>query len=67
MYNRSFVVCDRCKREFRPGVILNCHHEAVNKHFGEHICMYCCMKCKHHIKHVSPCAVSCGYKEDNHE
>ena len=51
------IMCDRCKRLFHSYTVAKCKHEAVNKHYGENICMYCCMKCKHHEKVV--CGVVC--------
>ena len=48
--NEPYIMCDRCKRLFNFYSVAKCKHAAVNQHFGEHICMYCCMKCKHHSK-----------------
>lgn len=42
--------CSHCKREFHDCAVRKCPHPSVNKHFGTDICVYCCMKCKHHIK-----------------
>jgi len=45
-----YTMCDRCKRLYHSYTVANCKHEAVNKHYGQHICLYCCMRCKHHKK-----------------
>ena len=40
------IVCEACKRKFYDSLIRVCP-----KKDGEHrICLYCCMKCKHHYK-----------------
>ena len=46
--NEPFIMCDRCKRLYRSLAVAQCNHTAVNQHYGNHICMYCCRKCKHH-------------------
>ena len=56
----SFIMCDRCKRLFNSYSVANCNHTAVNQHFGNHICMYCCMKCKHHKKIPNCGAIGCN-------
>lgn len=62
------IRCDKCGRLLRPCTIANCKHPAVNKVFGEHICMYCCRKCKFHIlltiKEHGLGGVKCGYNEE---
>ena len=58
------ILCARCKRLFYPCAVAHCPHPAVNEHFGERICMYCCMKCKHHKKITNPGGVTCGYGGD---
>ena len=57
------ITCDRCKRDYNPVTVRTCKHPSVIKHFGTHVCMYCCRKCKFHIKNGA--AVMCGYKEEN--
>ena len=56
-----FAFCNRCKRQHTALAVAHCKHPAVNKHFGEHICMYCCMKCKFHVKVTNPCGITCSY------
>lgn len=53
------IMCNRCKRLFNSYSVAKCNHEAVNKHYGNRICMYCCMKCKHHKKITNPGGVTC--------
>ena len=55
--NELYTMCDRCKRLFHSYAVANCKHEAVNKYYGQHICVYCCKKCKHHEKVI--CGVRC--------
>lgn len=61
------MLCSRCKRLFYSSAVATCPHPGVNQCFGEHICMYCCMKCKHHIKNKIPHGVKCGYGGDINE
>ena len=65
---KPHVRCDKCGRAFAECVVANCKHPAVNQVFGTHICMYCCIGCKFHIrltveKH-GMCGVQCGYNEE---
>jgi hypothetical protein len=50
MAKEDVIKCDRCNRLFHSYSVAHCTHEAVNKYYGKRICMYCCMKCKHHTK-----------------
>lgn len=59
--SENYIMCDRCKRRLHVISVARCRHPAVNQHFGEHVCMYCCMKCKYHIKNYNPHSISCGY------
>lgn len=55
------ITCGRCKRLFYSFSVAKCPHPTVNKYFGQHICIYCCSKCKHHIKFEHHGGVACGY------
>ena len=58
------MLCSRCKRLFNSCVVGQCPHPAVNQCYGDHICMYCCLKCKHHKKIKSIGGITCGYGGD---
>ena len=38
--------CGKCHNEFYELQIRKCPHEAVNRQYGNYICVYCCKKCK---------------------
>ena len=58
----KYVVCGRCRRERHSFSALRCKHPAVRRTYGEcHICMYCCMTCKHHVKGEWG-GIRCGYE-----
>lgn len=59
----SVVVCDRCRRAFRDSIVRHCPDKAVNKYLGEHICIYCCKRCKHHTTVPYCGAIGCEYTE----
>lgn len=66
--NDYFTTCNRCKRTYHSISVAHCRHPTINQYIGKHICMYCCAKCKHHIKNNNPHSISCGYiGGDNHE
>lgn len=46
------VRCDRCGYIYRKSGLRKCRHEAVIAKYGENICRYCCMKCKHVDKSI---------------
>lgn len=58
--NDYFTTCDRCKRTYHSISVARCRHPTVNQHIGEHICVYCCMKCKHHKKIPNCGAIGCN-------
>ena len=60
MNNEYTVMCDRCKRLYHSIAVANCKHEVVNQYYGEHICVYCCKKCKHHTKFPNCGAIGCN-------
>nr|DAY59803.1 MAG TPA: hypothetical protein [Caudoviricetes sp.] len=44
---RNYLMCDRCGFKYDEiSVRQKCPHPAVNRKFGEHICVCCCQKCK---------------------
>ena len=57
MAKENLTMCDRCKRIFHSYTVAKCKHKTVNEHYGQNICMYCCMRCKHHEKVY--CGVRC--------
>lgn len=66
MADERYTRCDRCKREYRTISVSTCPHPKVNQYLGNHICVYCCKRCKHHID--VPWALKCGYiGGDNNE
>ena len=62
------VACDKCGEERPRCSIAKCPHPAVNRVFGENVCMYCCRKCKFHIrltvKEHGLNGVQCGYGKE---
>ena len=54
------LTCARCGYTFASTVVRKCPHEAVNRLLGEHICIYCCKKCKFHTKQPFCGAVGCS-------
>jgi len=63
--DENFSQCDRCKRTFRSISVAHCRHPTVNQHIGNHICIYCCMKCKHHKKMPNCGAIGCNLTLNN--
>jgi hypothetical protein len=44
---KNYLMCDRCCFKYDEiSVRKKCPHPAVNRRYGERICMYCCQKCK---------------------
>ena len=64
MFGKTYR-CDKCGRICADNIVATCEHPAVNRVFGNHICMYCCRKCKHHylltVKEYGFCGVQCRY------
>ena len=60
------IRCRKCGRLCADCLVRACKHPTVKAVFGEHICMYCCLKCKFHIRLTinehGLCGVKCGYK-----
>lgn len=71
MKENYFTTCDRCKRTFHTISVARCRHPTVKQHYGANICLYCCMKCKHHYKAETFDAIGCNLTlncgGDNHE
>lgn len=42
-----FLTCSKCSRPYEDYSVRHCKHRAVNKAYGEYICVYCCRKCKY--------------------
>lgn len=55
-----YIKCDKCKQEYTQISVRRCPHSAVNRRFGEHICVCCCQKCKF-SERVSG-GLACDYK-----
>ena len=43
---RNYLMCDRCGFKYDEISVRKCPHPAVNRKFGEYICVCCCQKCK---------------------
>ncbi len=43
----SVVKCAKCKHNYGQLQIRKCAHPAVNRQYGEYICVYCCKNCLH--------------------
>lgn len=50
MKNSRISHCDKCGRNWYQSLVGTCHHPAVNKVYGENVCLYCCKKCRFHIQ-----------------
>lgn len=45
----NYIKCSVCGKIYYNSCVRKCPHGAVNKVYGENVCLYCCRKCKHHI------------------
>lgn len=43
---RSYLMCDKCGFKYDEISVRKCPHQSVKNHYGEHICVCCCRKCK---------------------
>lgn len=57
---RNYLMCDKCGFKYDEISVRRCQHPAVNRRFGEHICVCCCQKCKF-AEHISG-GLTCNYK-----
>lgn len=63
MTMNNYIKCERCKREYDEiSLRKNCLHPAVNRIYGNRICIYCCKKCKH--SKWEGTGLVCRYEED---
>lgn len=65
--NTVRLACAKCGRLLSDAIVRKCPHEAVNRLLGEHICIYCCQKCKFHTRQPFCSVVGCSLwrKEGN--
>ena len=56
-------VCSRCGREWHAAMVRECPHPKVNEVYGEHICIYCCKRCKLRIPVQYIDGLKCGYSQ----
>lgn len=40
--------CDVCRREYGDMAVRHCPHPAVQRRYGESICVWCCKRCRWH-------------------
>ena len=53
--------CYKCNHDYKECAVRVCPHPAVQKRYGETICILCCRGCKF-VEKVPLCgAVKCGY------
>ncbi len=57
---RSYLMCDKCGFKYDEISVRKCPHQSVKNHYGEHICVCCCQKCKF-SERVSG-GLACDYK-----
>ena len=58
---RNAVLCNKCRHRFTESAVQHCPHPAVNRKYGDSICIYCCRGCKFVVKDKLSGAVGCGY------
>jgi len=59
------IQCDKCHYEFDFGAVQECHHPAVNRVYGNHICIYCCKGCKYLYRSPYSGGVGCNYNRSD--
>lgn len=58
---RKSILCDKCHHSYRECSVRKCPHPAVQRHYGENICVSCCKGCKFAVKTPFCGALGCGY------
>jgi len=56
--------CYKCNHNYKDGAISICPHEAVQKRYGETICVHCCLGCKHVVRTPMTSMIKCGYTKE---
>ncbi len=58
------VRCSKCGVLFDGLLTARCPHPAVQRVYGEYICLYCCRKCKHGAVPKNIYGVYCQYPQE---
>lgn len=61
------VHCYKCNHDFKDCAVRVCPHPAVQRVYGETICILCCRGCAFKVTYPFTGALGCGYKTEQKE